>query len=342
VPLSRDLFVGFDGGGSKTICIIGDSKGNIIASATGASTNLKSRPPEKVKEIIQELLIAILKFVHSQQDRIKGVFVSTAGGDREEDQLRWRKWILEFGLNPDQLIVTNDAVAALTAGTKEKNGIVLIAGTGSILYYVNEKYRKPVRIGGWGYLIGDEGSGYDIGNQALRKIIRSYDGRDQNRDVLTCYILKKLGLETPEQLITFIYEDPYPRKLIASVAKYVINLAEQDEPNAQLIIFQAVDQLTQFVVTAINDHEESKTYPLVVSGGLFHSTYFKGVFDRILREKGCKQPIILPKYPPVVGSYMSALLQSGEIITSEIEQNINKSWERAINLFNNNGGNIYE
>lgn len=326
MPLNRDLFIGFDGGGTKTQCIIGDSNGTIIASAEGASTNLKSRPQEKVREMIHSLLEKILLLANAEPHQITGVFVSTAGGDRKEDQERWKQWILEYGLNPDQLEVANDAVGALTAGTKSKNGIVLIAGTGSIAYSVRETNVKPIRVGGWGYLLGDEGSGYDIGNQALRMIIRAYDGRDYEKEKLTQHILDQLGLVSPKQLITYIYENQYPRKLIASVAKHVISLAEQGEPNAKAIIQQAIEQLVELVLSILRIDKDSNS--LVISGGLFHSTYFKAVFENTMRIKGLNLPIISPKYPPVVGSYISALLQKGKTITDEVERNIDNSWRQ--------------
>ncbi|MFO1442358.1 hypothetical protein KDN24_03785 [Bacillus sp. Bva_UNVM-123] len=326
--LNSDLFIGFDGGGTKTICIIGDSQGRIIASAIGASTNLKSRPEEKVKEVIYQLLDELLQSDQIQMERIKGVFVSTAGGDREEDRKRWQQWIVEYGIKPYKLSVANDAVAALAAGTKGQNGIVLIAGTGSIAYSVSDGLSKPIRVGGWGYLIGDEGSGYHIGNEALRMITRSYDGIEDKREAFTKDILEKMGLETAEQLITFIYEDPYPRKLIASIADHVITLAERDEPHAAGIIQSAIEQLVHLVIAIMNKDKESLDYPLVISGGLFQSDYFRMGFEQTLRLKGCSLPIILPKYPPVVGSYMSAIIQSGKTITANMEQNIDHFWRK--------------
>ncbi len=330
--LNNDFFIAFDGGGTKTICIIGDSKGTIIASATGTSTNIKSRPQDLVKEVIHELLGKVLLSENINVNQIKGVFVSTAGGDREEDRKRWKQWILEYGVNPKIINVENDAVGALTAGTKTNTGIVLIAGTGSICYLVKEGNSKPRRVGGWGYLLGDEGSGYDIGNQALKIILRSHDGRDGTKEALTEYILGQFGLDSPEQLITYIYENPYPRKLIASVAQYVITLAEQEEIHAREIIQQAIDKLVELVISIVREDIDSNTFPLVISGGLFYSIYFKEIFEQTMRINGLNQTVILPEYPPIVGSYIQALIQNGEIISDEVEQNINNSWERALKV----------
>lgn len=327
MPLNNEWYIAFDGGGTKTECLIGDSRGRILATAKGSSTNLKSRPPEKVKEEIYHLLDELFQLANIWKNQIKGVFVSTAGGDREEDRKRWEQWILAYGIKPNKLSIANDAVAALAAGSKAKNGIVLIAGTGSIAYSVNDGLEKPIRVGGWGYLLGDEGSGYDIGNKALRIILRSHDGRDDKHEKFSEYILEQIGLKNPEQLITFLYEDSYPRKLIASIARHVISLAEQREPTAKAVIQQAIDQLVELVVPLIR-HDDIHS-PLVVSGGLFLSPYFKQTFEKSMQLKGFTLPIISPQYPPVVGAYMSALIQGGEMITDKVENNINQSWNRA-------------
>ncbi|MBY0123334.1 BadF/BadG/BcrA/BcrD ATPase family protein [Bacillus sp. S/N-304-OC-R1] len=330
MPLNDELFIGIDGGGTKTIGIIGDSKGTIIGSATGASTNIKSRPPEKVKEAIHDLLSELLEFKPSPLHEIKGIFVSTAGGDREEDQERWKQWIFDYGMCPENIFVENDAVGALAAGTKARDGMVLIAGTGSIAYFVRKGKSKPIRAGGWGYLLGDEGSGYDIGRLALQTILRAHDGREEKKEELTESILQEAGLERPEQIITYIYEDPYPRKLIASFAKHVISLAEQGEPNAKKITQEAIHQLIDLAASIIRHEKDNSGFPLVVSGGLFESHYFKKTFEHSMRERGYHSPIILPKYPPVIGSYISALLEVEAAISNEIEQNIEKSWQKVL------------
>lgn len=79
-----------------------------------------------------------------------------------------------------KVIVENDAICALASGTYGESGIVLIAGTGSISYCYNKKTNELNRVGGWGYVLGDEGSGYDIGRQALVAIMKSYDGRGKS------------------------------------------------------------------------------------------------------------------------------------------------------------------
>lgn len=344
MPLNNDLYLGVDGGGTKTVCVIGDVDGRIRAAAEGASTNLKSRPPEKVKEAIFDVLSRVLQWESGGLERIKSVHVSTAGGDREEDRQRWKQWLSEFGLKPEWLIVENDAVGALAAGTGSKNGTVLIAGTGSIAYSVRDELPKPIRVGGWGYLFGDEGSGYDIGCQALRAVARAHDGRGSSETKLTTAVLDRFGLTSSDQLITFIYEDRYPRKLVASLARGVIGLAEQGDLPAIEIVAQAVNSLTEMVLAIFQCDEKSRKLPLVVSGGLFHSAYFRDVFENNIRKTGFTEKIIVPKYPPVIGSYLCAHLQDGKNITNEVMMNINETWKGVFSVAHRDrdGGRNYD
>lgn len=226
-------------------------------------------------------------------------------------------------------MVNNDAVGALAGGTFTTNGMVLIAGTGSIAYSMREDMPRPMRVGGWGYLFGDEGSGFAIGSNALKVIACKHDRGEGERDLLTDHILKKLELTSPEQLITCIYEDHYPRKIIASLAKHVIYLAEQGEAAATKIIQQALASLVGLVITILRSDEKSKQLPLVISGGLFQSIYFKRQFEKNLRREGVTQQIIAPDFPPVVGSYICALLHVGLVITDEMKSDITDSWREV-------------
>ena len=157
-------------------------------------------------------------------------------GDRQLDKERWEQWIsFLFPASSCKITITNDAVAALTSGTFTQQGLVVIAGTGSIVYAVGKNHQVS-RVGGWGYLLGDEGSGYYIGQEALRLITRHYDAIGVNEDLFTATIMERLALKNPTEIITHVYEHPQPRVLIASVARVVLRLAEQNNDRAQKLL----------------------------------------------------------------------------------------------------------
>ncbi|KHE66961.1 BadF/BadG/BcrA/BcrD ATPase family protein, partial [Halobacillus sp. BBL2006] len=145
---SNSYFIGIDGGGTKTEAFLCDQHGRMMERTLTGSTNLKSRSEKEVYDSIKSMMARFTNSLH--KDNIKGIYVSTAGGDRIEDRTRWKKWIAE--VFPDFsgfIVVNNDAYGALASGTFSMEGNVLIAGTGSIAYSVIFG-ESPQRIGGWG------------------------------------------------------------------------------------------------------------------------------------------------------------------------------------------------
>ena len=239
---SKSYYIGIDGGGTKTIGLLCNQDGVILAKSTAGSTNLKSRSEKDVRDAIHDVVNNLT--MDLKGGTLEGVFVSTAGGDREEDQERWIKWINEVLIGfAGKITVRNDAYGALASGTFEMEGSVLIAGTGSIAYSIDSG--KTQRVGGWGYLFGDEGSGYDIGQQALRTIAMMHDGRKERDDSFCNEVLSFLKLQHVPEMITAIYEDPYARMKIASVAQEVILLAERQNQTALGLIQKAQERFNR-------------------------------------------------------------------------------------------------
>src|SRR5262249_47505015 len=126
---------------------------------------------------------------------------------------------------PDtRAIICNDAIAALYSGVGKAEGIVVIAGTGSIIYGFTPDGRS-MRAGGWGYHLGDEGSGWWLAEQALFAIVRAHDGRGPVTE-LTTRILAYLQLQQPEDLISWAYSPTWTRDNVASLAPIVLEVAK--------------------------------------------------------------------------------------------------------------------
>ncbi|MFG6119252.1 MULTISPECIES: N-acetylglucosamine kinase [Thalassobacillus] len=319
MPSNKRYFIGIDGGGTKTELVLGDETGKVTLSKTGASTNLKSRSEIKVRETVHQLLQDI-------PGPIEHIFVAAAGGDRTEDKQRWEQWIREIVREEPEVSVENDAIAALAGTTFTKEGSVLIAGTGSILYTF-QPGEKPVRTGGWGYLFGDEGSGFDIGRHGLQAVMQAYDGR-KKQTKLTGRFLERFGLDEPEQLITFIYEHDYPRLAIASLANEVIKAASEGDPVSDEIVHNAATALLQLIAAQMEKRE--KVSPIVLAGGVFQSDYFTGRFIERSRARFQNGMEFLPAaMPPAVGAYGCALLDAGISVTDTTVLSIKESYRKV-------------
>ncbi len=164
--------LGIDVGGSKTVCLLADEDARIIAEGREEGANLQG---------VGEL--ALEKVLHSVMEKTlegtgivpSAICLGIAGVDRASDETVVRSIMSRIGYKA-RILVVNDALIALQAGVGDDPGIVIVSGTGSIAYGRNEQ-GEAARAGGWGYVLGDEGSGYWIGRLALRAVVRHADGR---------------------------------------------------------------------------------------------------------------------------------------------------------------------
>lgn len=329
MPLSEDYFIGVDGGGTKTSCVIGDSSGRIISTIIGKGSNIKSTQPEKVRIHVFELLNSLLKQSGIQKEQVSALFIGAAGGDRETDKKVWYEWMkVYFQSHPCHIKISNDALPALVSGTFTLNGLVIIAGTGSIAYLVQDDGARTTRSGGWGYLFGDDGSGYHIGNEALRFVTKHYDqyGELAKDELLTQAVLQHYNLQNSFEIITSVYEHDNPRTAIASLAKPVLELAKQKYEPAVNIVHHAVTALVQLLSSLFEREKEARGLPIVLCGGLFSNELFYTSFKDAMRV--FENELYVPSLPPVIGSYLNALFSVGIVLTPELQNEVIQSWAK--------------
>src|SRR5918994_242731 len=164
--------LGIDAGGTKTVCYLADAHGHIVGEGRAGGANLQAHGELEVEKVLHAV---IDQAVGDRAILPVAVCLGVAGVDREEDDRVVRGIMRRLGFKSHTLVV-NDALVALVAGAGDDPGVVLIAGTGSIAYGVNTD-GYAARSGGWGFVLGDEGSGYWIGRQALTAVVRAADGR---------------------------------------------------------------------------------------------------------------------------------------------------------------------
>ena len=189
-----------------------------------------------------------------------------AGAGRAEEQARIAAWAEKFGI-ATRIRVTGDAEPILAAASPENVGVALIAGTGSFAWGRNAA-GETARSGGWGYLIGDEGSGYAIALAGLRAAVRAADKRGRKTNLLPAF-MEKLGATSPQDLVAMIYAPEMSREQLAELASVVFDLHGTDE-SASLIIQSAAEALAEMVSTVATDLQlPAKGYDLALTGGVF-------------------------------------------------------------------------
>ncbi|MCB1023345.1 MAG: hypothetical protein KDB79_03090, partial [Acidobacteria bacterium] len=231
--LSHDLFLGVDGGGTKTHAVILSAKREIVSEGfSGPSNPLRVGIETAAKNIRSAVVAACDKISKSPSD-IVCASLGLAGVRRSDlrEQIRLR---VRQMLGVKMVTVVTDAEIALYGTTLGKPGLVIISGTGSICFGKDER-GNTATAGGWGPIAGDEGGGVSIAKQGLQAIAKSLDGRGRDtrlKDVAAEYF----RASTPEDLIIAIYSPQMDNRKLAGFAKFVIETAKEDDEIAVEIL----------------------------------------------------------------------------------------------------------
>jgi N-acetylglucosamine kinase-like BadF-type ATPase len=309
--------LGIDGGGTKTKGVMADQTGRVIAQHTVGASNPNSMDPSVVENELRELFSTLKKQASSQDasafEKLSAVFAGMSGVDRGEDQALMWNMLKKLLPHDTTIIVDNDGVNALNSGTLGEPGVVNIAGTGSITFGINADKQRS-RVGGWGYLIGDPGSGYTIGKDALEAVFQAYD-RCGEETSLTRLILEWMGADSPPDLIKKIYEPSMARKVIAPLSQLVVKASDEGDKVAQHILLKAGEDmgkainclLMKLFSKAVAQDTDEKSVLVVLTGGVYHrSDWFVPTIQKMLLQSGFKTEIIVPEVQPVAGALVAA------------------------------------
>lgn len=276
------VFAGVDGGGTKTELFLLEGVSGEALLLKGQASNPTTVGLETARARVVDLLEQGLAKLHKTSPDMSGLCVALAGADRQEEAAAWQR-ALEARFPSSVVEVVNDALAALTAGTRGTSGVVLIAGTGSIA--VGETNKGVVkRAGGYGYLLGDEGSGFAIGQAGLRAAIQSFEARGPHTSLWE-QATRFYQVHHPQELIPKIYGSTSPVSLVAAFAPLVISESQRDE--AAIRIMEQAYAHYRLLLESVYDQirkdldEDGISNLVVLSGGVF--TGVSGIAERLCR-----------------------------------------------------------
>ncbi|MGI6566786.1 MAG: hypothetical protein GX047_06390 [Firmicutes bacterium] len=304
--------LGIDGGGSKTTAILADETGKVLGEGRGGASNYQTIGLEKAGKAIGTAAAAAIQaagedFSLSLKD-LEGrlvVVAGLAGADRPLDRERlWPVIWNQLPLRPAQLRVEHDARVALAAATGNKPGIILIAGTGSIAFGIDDTGRE-VRAGGWGPILGDEGSGYFIGKAALTAVLWEYDGRGKPTS-LTERITSFLGTPRPDEVVPLVYQGPLQRPEIAKLAEIVLEEAVAGDEVSQCLITDAAKHLVKLISAVLARLEwTQQSIPAAGTGGLLRpSNLLWTTISEMLNRSHPQVNFSPPILPPELGAVL--------------------------------------
>ncbi len=272
------IFLGIDGGGTKTTCLVTDEKLNEIYRTVGSSINFYSEGLDLARENMKKMLSDIENATGISY--FDGVCVGSSALFGRADE-KTRSDFCDGVFDAGSVIMDSDLFIALKAAEKE-NVAVVIAGTGSMVAGFNAGGEIVTR-GGWGYILGDEGSGYRIALDGIREAVRSLDGTGEST-VLGEYLLEFSGVKKKEELIDAFYSPEKDRKAIAAFAPYVSRAARMGDRVAEKILFTQCELLADSVKAIL---PEMPPLPhIALYGGVFqHDEDYRNRFISFLQGK---------------------------------------------------------
>ncbi|HON41729.1 MAG TPA: BadF/BadG/BcrA/BcrD ATPase family protein [Bacillota bacterium] len=329
-----DLVIGVDGGGTKTACAVADMEGNLLGlGLAGPSNYLRlAGGAREAAQAVRDGAEAAMRdaglYMSASSCRIRVAQLAVGGVGIDGVNVAMSE-AARAVLDAENVCVENDAAAGLAAAVGELYGVVVVSGTGSIAMAVDRAGRRA-RSGGWGYRVGDEGSGQDIGRLGLAAATRAYDGRGPATSLVE-RALARHGIDTLDGLRGVLYRQPVNNRDIADFCLDVVAAAQEGDAVALGILEHAGRELALAVCAAARAlGMDAGEFPVAPCGSVFKAgdvilDPFKGELARLV--PGAR--VVHAPYPPVVGAVILALLRAGVACDEAIRRRLAQSWKEV-------------
>jgi N-acetylglucosamine kinase-like BadF-type ATPase len=321
------IVLGVDGGGTSTKVAILGLDGSLLATAMSGPSNYDDVGIDTAKANIAAAIRDAAGSIGKQPNHFAAAFFGMAGVISPADRAVIATISDELEIAPSNFVgIDHDIRIALAGGLCGGEGIALIAGTGSSCYGENQE-GESWRCGGWGHLLDDGGSSYDIGRRAMVALVRSVDGRLPSFPI-GGEIMAAINIESSQQILRRIHHDGLSRSEIAALARLVTKSADNGDKASQQIINEAVEDLALLVETTARVLFKDGNPNVVLLGGIAESSdiYRRAVVSAINRR--CPGvDVVKPKLPAVIGAGLLALRQLG-VADEELCVRLQNNWER--------------
>jgi N-acetylglucosamine kinase-like BadF-type ATPase len=299
-------YIGIDGGGTKTHLVCLNYEKSKIGESFGGNSNFLMNGVEKVTETLYTLINEFITSHNFSYDDLVSVVLGTTGAGRVADAQRLEEAVYnKFLLNKNPLkkfTVVSDARIALETAFPGVSGAILIAGTGSIMFGKTSS-GEILRVGGLGRFLGDEGSGFKLGQRGLIATARAIDGRGE-QTLLREMVAEKFGFKEPNDLISAVYTNGFD---IASVAPLVVEAADKGDDIANKILDEESDGLIDHI-KAMKDKFGDETLKISLVGSvLTKPNSFSDLFKQKLAGRYPDVLLEQTEEPPVMGAVYLAL-----------------------------------
>lgn len=303
-----ECVIGIDGGGTKTTAALANLKGKILALAKSGSSSPRNVGIKKTAKSVAIAIRGVLKKV-DKDAKILAVFVGlpTVQEEFRSKKGKIKKEILKqkgiSQISKGKIIIDSDQITAFRSGTDEKDGVLVIAGTGCVAH--GWRQGKETHTSGCGWL-ADEGSAFWVGQKAFQLVLKALDGRG-SKTLITDLVFKKLKIKDENELLIKVYSKN-PTEIIPILSALTDEASKKGDKVAKAIMVEAGKELSLSANTAIKKLNLQKTkFPLVLVGGTFKSKIVFEEFSKGVKEFAPRASLILPTGNPVIGTVKLAI-----------------------------------
>ncbi len=330
------FYAGFDGGGTRTTCALCDTDGSVLGVGFGGRGNYHDIGVPSAIASLRSAFQGALQQSGAAKARtsIEACF-GLAGLDSPKDvatmssAVRAMRLPARKGDGRDDL-VENDWRTAVAGAFIDKPGVTLIAGTGCVASAQRDSGRRVARVGGWGHIVDDRGSGYDIGRDALYAAMRDYDGRGPET-ILLRLLMERLGVSEPQGIIAKVYAEEMRVSDIASLSALVGQAAEAGDEVATEILRKKGRVLGELVVSAASKLKMQDThFGVSLNGGVFRAGEpLLRPIEETIREAAPLAKIVEAKLPPACGAIILLLRKASVPIDGKVVTRMQSSLKKA-------------
>jgi N-acetylglucosamine kinase len=308
------LFLGIDGGQTATKSILADASGRVLGTGRGGpAIHLKDGATrDHARRVLREAIQQALRQAGlPDATEIASAFLGFSGvSGPDVPAAKAYAEVVQEQFAVQSIFVNHDAHTALAGAIPSMTGVVAIAGTGSIAFAMNAS-GASARAGGWGYLLGDPGSGYEIGRQALAAVALAHDGAGP-ATMLSTQLLQALDIQDAAEITQVVYRDVSPKLRIASVCPTVASVAASGDPVAMSIFEKAGEGLGSMACAAVRKLTPPPTLTFSGVGGVFEAgELLWKPYRRFVSNQYPQARVVTPAFPPLVGALMLAMRKGG-------------------------------
>ncbi len=280
--MSSGYIIGIDGGGTRSTAVLITAKQKVLVTQHGGPTNVNTVGVEQTAHTLSLLINDCCLSIRCTISDIDAIVVGLAGAGNTEVQERIKGILEGFFGEKLPIIIENDARVILESAFDDKGGLVCVVGTGSVLYGKrNDDF--VFSIGGWGRLLGDEGSGWWLGREFLRVVLAELDGYGKHTQC-TNILANIYNFSNHQQIIEAVYRKHFD---VASLAPLLLKAAEKKDAVAASVVETGCNHILKLIRAGIKQlrWKEKGKIPLVLTGSLVtKNTLYKKILIKKLSK----------------------------------------------------------